>query len=110
MRKMRSQRVHSRHAAALVSVQKGYLADELNRQLSVAAGAAASQDDIARHHGVSGNGYLTEATVVHLGLACRIGGIRRRFDLVVTSEMCCEVLLAGEDMAAYRTLVVALQH
>ena len=60
--------------------------------------------------GEGGEHLSTEATVVDLGLACWVRGVRRRFDLVVTPEVCREVLLTGEDMAANRALVVALQH
>ena len=54
-----------------------------------------------------GGQHLTaEAAVVHLGLAGGVGGVGRRFDLVVTSEVTGEVLLAGHQVAADGTLVV----
>ena len=60
--------------------------------------------------GERGEHLSTEATVVDLGLACWVRRVRRRFDLVVTSEVCREVLLAREEVAAHQTLVVSLQH
>ena len=63
------------------------------------------------HVTIKGGEHLsTEATVVDLGLASRVQGVRRWSDLVVTSEVCREVLLAREDVAAYRTLEVSHQH
>ena len=67
-------------------------------------------EHVAVKGGEGGEHLSTEATVVDLGLACWVGRIRRWFDLVVASQVCCEVLLAREYMAAYGALVVSLQH
>ena len=57
--------------------------------------------------GAEGGKHLpAQAAVVPLGLAGGVGGVGRRFDLVVTSEVTGEVLLAGHQVAADGTLVV----
>ena len=67
-------------------------------------------EHVAIEGGEGGEHLSTEATVVDLGLACWVRRIRRWFNLVMTPEVRREILLAREDMAAYRTLVIALQH